>query len=275
MNFTVIGGFGFIGSAVVECLRMNGHNVFVPNRDNTDLIEYNHGHIIYAAGVTADFRERPFDTVKAHICILNQILEHANFNSLLYLSSARMYRHAAMAHELEQISVMSEDGESFYDITKLAGEAICHASGRKNVRVARLTNVIGRDFYSNNFLFDLIKSAYRKGKIELRSSLDSAKDYVLIEDVANLLLKIATQGKHKCYNVGSGTNISHLEIVGLIAEQLEAEVEVLNEAPKLISEAIDISRIMTEFKFEPQNVLMQIPTLVTEYRKFFDDKDRS
>ena len=274
MNFTVIGGNGFIGSAVVARLRADHHHVFVPERDDSRLSQRQLGHVIYAAGVTADFRSRPFDTLRAHVGFLAKLLEHAGFDSLLYLSSVRIYRHSAETHEESPIALRSEDPEDYYDFTKLAGEALCHASGRRNVRVARLANVIGRDFRSANFVFDLIRSACQDGHIKLRSALDSEKDYVMVDDVVGVLPKIALYGRHRCYNVAAGFNTSHARIVGAIAVTTGASCVVVPGAPRSVSPPIDVRRLQIEFGFAPREVLSEIPTLVGEYRKRANDEDR-
>lgn len=274
MNFTVIGGKGFVGGAVVARLREDGHDVFVPGRDEPYLLQHQLGCVIYAAGVTADFRDRPFDTMHVHVGLLAELLKHADFDSLLYLSSARIYRHAEKTQEDSLIALRSEDPEDYYDLTKLAGEALCHASGRRNVRIARLANVIGRDFQSANFVFDLIRSACRDGHIELRSALDSEKDYVMVNDVADVLPKISLHGQHRCYNVAAGFNISHARIVGAIAATTGASCTVVPGAPRTVSPPINISRLQIEFGFAPQEVLSEIPTLVNEYRNSTNAEDR-
>ena len=49
MNFTIIGGKGFVGGAVVARLRADGHEVFVPERDDPSMSQRKLGHVIYAA----------------------------------------------------------------------------------------------------------------------------------------------------------------------------------------------------------------------------------
>ncbi len=274
MNFTVIGGYGFVGGAVVARLHADGHEVFVPKRGDPLLLQSPLGHVIYAAGVTADFRSRPFDTMRAHVGVLAELLEHASFDSLLYLSSARIYRHAENALEDTPIALRSNDPEDFYDLTKLNGEALCYASGRSNVRVARLTNVIGRDFRSVNFVFDLIRSACRDGRIELRSTLDSEKDYLMVADVADVLIKIALRGQNHCYNVAAGFNTAHARVVEAITEVTGATCTVVSGALRIASPPIDIRRLQSEFAFAPREVLPEIPTLVNEYRKTRNAEDR-
>ncbi len=273
MSFTIIGGKGFVGDAVATHLRAAGHEVFIPDRGDPRLLQLELGHVIYAAGLTADFRSRPFDTMRAHVGTLTELLEHATFDSLLYLSSSRIYRHAEETHEESSIALCSENFEDYFDLTKLAGEALCHASGRRNVRVARLANVIGPDFRSANFIFDLIRSACRDQHIVLRSALNSEKDYVMVDDVAAILPKIALEGQYRCYNVAYGSNISHAQIVDTIAATTGASFAVNKGAPASISLPINILRLKAEFEFFPQDILSEIPRLVNEYREITNTED--
>lgn len=268
MKFTVIGASGFIGGSLTTKLRAEGENVFAPMRDDKSIFTIPLGHVIYAAGVTADFRSRPFDTLRANTNFVAQLLEQANFESLLYLSSARIYRHAEHGGEDAAIFLRSRDPEDLYDLTKLTGEAICHGSGRDSVRVVRLTNVLGSDFRSNNFLFDLIRSACDTGQIRLRSGLESAKDYVLLQDVLEILPKIAIDGCHSCYNIGSGHNLTHAELLEPLLANTGATLTLDPDAPQIVTRSIDITRICNEFGYQPSPVLPYIPELVHEYRKF-------
>jgi len=266
MRFTIIGATGFIGGALVVKLRAMGFEVLTPSRE-IGVLPPASGHVIYAAGVTADFRQRPFETLNAHTTHAAHILSQGDFDSFLYLSSTRVYRHAGSGEESVAIPVHSDDPEQLYDLTKLAGEAICHASGRHGVRIVRLANVLGSDFNSQNFVFDLIRSACDSGKIELRSSLDSAKDYIRLEDVVDLLPRIALGGQHTCYNLASGRNIAHRELLEPILAASGASLTVREGAQRIISPQINIDRLRGEFAFEPTPVLSILPTLVNEYRK--------
>lgn len=267
MKFTVIGGSGFIGSALAKRLSAQGHAVTTPARGVAGLTDAPLGHVIYAAGVTADFRSRPFDTLRAHTTLLANFLEHAEFDSLLYLSSARVYRHAEHGREDAAIFIRSEDPEDLYDLTKLAGEALCHACGHADTRVVRLTNVVGADFRSQNFLFELIRMACDQGCVELRTAPGSAKDYVLLEDVLEMLPRIAVEGREACYNLGGGRNLQHAELLAPILAASGARLTVCDGGPLIVAPEVDIGRLRREFGYAPAAVLPRIPELVHEYRK--------
>lgn len=262
MKFTILGASGFIGSHLRAHLEETGHECFVPARGDASVFGQELGHVIYCIGLTADFRQRPFDTVRAHVCFLAEVLEKAKFESLLYLSSTRVYAGAASGDEDAQL--MAGD---LYNLSKLAGESLCFASGRANVRVARLSNVFGNDFSSDNFLPSLIRSAVADGRVILGTTLDSAKDYVSIDDVASILPKIALAGKQRVYNVASGRNISNRELVEIIRELTGCTVEVAGDARHVLFSPIQAARLRQEFGFFPTMLADRLGDLIVEYKR--------
>lgn len=251
MKFTVLGASGFIGSHLVEHLGSGGHECLTPGRRDPAIFEKELGHVIYCVGLTADFRQRPYDTVEAHVCHLSGILQRAKFDSLLYLSSTRVYMHSNTAMETTSLLVNPSDPSDLYNLSKLMGESLCLAIPNPNVRIARLSNVYGRNADPQNFLFAVLREAVENGKVLLQTSLDSSKDYVDVNDVVNLLPKIAISGRHRIYNVASGTNLDNGELVRAVCQQTGCEVEVRQGARTITFPPIDIQRIRDEFDFSP------------------------
>src|ERR1700716_982463 len=91
MKFTVFGGTGFIGRHLVAHLRKNGRDVIVPPRDTEQMHGKSLGHVVYAIGMTGNFRNRPHETLQAHVYVLENLLKNTKFESWLYLSSTRVY----------------------------------------------------------------------------------------------------------------------------------------------------------------------------------------
>jgi len=262
--FTVLGAQGFIGSALVPYLQAQGHEVFAPARDDDTVLRRDLGHVIYCIGLTADFRARPYDTVRAHVSLLAELLERGRFESLLYLSSTRVYGKSATASEMADLSVNSGDPSDLYNLSKLMGESICLHGGGRNARVARLSNVIGLDRGSENFVFELLREA-RSGRILLRSAPESAKDYILLNEAVALLSQIAQGGRRALYNVASGCSIRHSEICAELVRLTGCRVEVAANAPLLRFPDIDVSLIRNEFQFSARNVLTMLPKIVSEW----------
>ncbi|HZW24578.1 MAG TPA: NAD(P)-dependent oxidoreductase [Gallionella sp.] len=251
MRFTVLGASGFIGSHLAAYLRRAGHECMTPERGDPSIFADDLGHVIYCIGLTADFRQRPYDTVEAHVCHLSGILRRARFDSLLYLSSTRVYMHAVAASEDADLVVNSANPSDLYNLSKLMGESLCLATAGRNVRIARLSNVYGRGADAQNFLSAVLREALEGGRVLLETGLDSGKDYVSISDVVALLPRISLGGRHRVYNVASGYNLRNGELMEKIRELTGCWVEVKDGAATISFPVIDIRRIRDEFGFSP------------------------
>ena len=261
-RFTVLGGRGAIGKALADALRAGGHEVRAPGRDDDWRWGEQWGHAVYAVGLTADFRSRPLDTMEAHVGLLARVLRDARFESLLYLSSTRVYQRAGATREEAMLPVLPADPSDLYNLSKLAGEALCLALPRPTVRVARLANVVGADdAASENFLPSLVRAA-RAGRILLRTALDSEKDYVHIDDVVRLLPRMALEGRERLYNLAHGVPLRHRAWVEPIAAATRCAVDVAADAACVRFAPIDVGRIRAEFGHAPRNPLDALATLL-------------
>jgi nucleoside-diphosphate-sugar epimerase len=268
---TVLGGTGFIGSNLVAYLKKTGQECFTPDRDFDPATAPHLGHVINCIGLTADFRTRPMETVEAHVCRVVELLQKTRFDSFLYLSSTRVYNNAGEGAEAAGLSVNPNDFSDLYNLSKLMGESICLSVVNKNVRAARLSNVIGNDLGSENFIFSLIRDAVDKGRIVLGQPLDHAKDYIGIGDALRLLVDIATKGKQRLYNIASGNAISNRAIVDRISGITGCTVEAAGGNGALNFPAISIRRVVDEFGFRPENVLENLPGIINIYKQSKND----
>lgn len=257
-EFTILGATGTIGSRLVAHLRAQGRTVFAPARGEAAIFARPLGHVIYAIGITADFRTKPLETVEAHVSVLRDVLARSHFSSLTYLSSTRIYDLGSTGREDATLRVDPNNPSDLYNLSKLMGESLCIHAGRPHVRAVRISNVIGgEDSGSENFVPTLMREAAR-GKIFLRSAPESAKDYIHIDDVIAMLPKIAAGGRHRLYNLASGRKISHREWTYWLSARTDCKVEVLLNAPRIDFPAIDISRLTQEFAFSPRDVLKAV-----------------
>lgn len=272
--FTVFGSSGFIGSRVVQNLRDKEIGYINPSRNfRPEKWVGSLGHVIYCIGLTADFRTKPLETMEAHVGYLVDVLRECAFDSFTYLSSTRVYGtvpyllRESLAQEDGVLAVNPNNFEDVYNISKLAGESACLSSGRDNVKVVRLSNVYGYDAKSENFIFTLIRDALRDKRIVLRSTLESGKDHVGVDDVARILPEIAVRGKQKIYNVASGKNVSVGRIVARLQDLTGCVIEVDEKAQEMYFPRIDIGRLTGEFEFKPKNIVDDLEKLVEEYKR--------
>lgn len=263
---TVFGANGFVGRALTAHLQAQGYAVRAITRGDVSWQDGDLGHAFYTVGLTADFRSRPFDTIDAHVTLLTDILKRARFSSFVYTSSTRVYMTTPSTDEDASVPVAPANPDHLYNISKLMGESVCLGSGRANVRVARLSNVFGRDLASENFLTSVLREATSTGRVTLRTSLASEKDYVWVGDVVRALEAIAVRGQAPITNVAYGRNTTHGAIMEALAALVGIEVSVAPGAPTIGFPEIATARLDALGAGPRTPLLAMLGALVADFR---------
>jgi nucleoside-diphosphate-sugar epimerase len=262
---TVLGASGFIGSHLANRLETLGLPYQAIGRTDA-LPRKNLGHVIYCIGLTADFRSRLLDTVEAHVCNLLGLVRNCEFESLLYLSSTRLYANEDSSSEEKALHVQPPRPTDVFNISKAMGESIVLNCCR-NARVARVSNVYGPDFTSENFVSSIINEAINDRKVVFLTAPDSAKDYISVDDAVNGLIQIATSGRERAYNLASGVNVSHAELAKRLQTLTGCEIEFAPGAETVRFPQINIDRMRREFNFAPASILDDFGPLVRLYER--------
>ena len=174
--------------------------------------------------------------------------------------------------EKSNIKVNTYDPNNYYNLLKLTSESIC-LNSNKNIKVVRISNVMGKNFNSPLVLPSIIRDAIIKKKNNLYINKNSTKDYIHIDDVIDLLIQIIKKGKKNLYNVASGNNITLIEIAKLIKKETECKINLKNQSLKIIEPKININRIKKEFNFKPKKQFnTQIKKIVKNFKNFLKKK---
>lgn len=264
-TFTVLGASGYVGAALVEALAAAGEPCYAPRRGDEAVFRRPLGHVIYCVGLTADYARRPLDTAEAHVGFLRDVLAGASFDSLLYLSSTRLYDGngggTLPCRETDDLRLNPHNPRHLYDLTKAAGEALCLHGSEGRGRIARLACVYGGDLGQDNFLHATIRAALGRRGLDLDTAPETARDYVHIDDVVRLLPTIARQGRERLYNLASGVNVANRELIDAVSAATGCRIRMTGRgggaAPR-----VGIDRLRDEFGFRPAGVLDAIPALV-------------
>lgn len=257
---TIVGASGYVGKHLANALHRAGWDLYLPTRGDPALFSEDLGIVFYCAGLTANFRNLPFETVEAHVSHLAEILKRARFKSLIYLSSTRVYQGSERTSESEALLVCPSVSGDLYNLSKLMGESLCLNSGR-DARIARLSNVYGNEMSSRNFLGDLISEARQTGQVRFRSSPSSSKDFVHIEDVVRALPELAMNPELAgITNVASGINISNRELA-VAFEKFGVRCSFEPQAEEIVFPIIDTSKIKRVLKTSSSDLLNDLPIL--------------
>ncbi|OXE36298.1 MAG: NAD-dependent dehydratase [Phenylobacterium zucineum] len=219
-HFTVIGAGGFVGSRVAAALTARGEVVFRPPRAQRNFQGQDLGRVIYCAGLTGDFLQRPFDTVEAHVSLISNILEVCRFERLVYLSSTRVYDSLSIRGGLES-DVLELDPalpRNVYDLSKALGENLCLNNSDGRACVARLSNVFDVDDKAGGFLSDLLRRARQEADITLPASPMSGRDYIHVADAVDALMVLATGEAPGIYNVAGGRPVLNRELIDVFGQ---------------------------------------------------------
>lgn len=265
MHTTIVGGKGFVGGHLAAFLRALAVPCWVPARGDLEMFKRPLGTVYYCAGVTADFRLRPYETVDAHAGLLREILEKGDFDQLVYLSSTRVYAGSSTAHESLTLRVSSIEPDCLYNISKLMGESLALASAR-NCRVVRLSNVLGAGMGAVNFVGALVAEAQRFGAVHFRTALESEKDYIGIEDVVTGLHAISVNGSKPIYNLAVGQNVTHAQFAsGLAANGIK--ITVAENAMIAKFPPISIENLVNDTGFRPQPIAPHLNQTISHLLK--------
>lgn len=268
-RYTVVGCEGFIGARLCQWLIAEGHDVDARGRFEQEAKPPS-GRVMWCAGVTSDFRARPLDTVRAHVADLLPALAAPGIEALVYLSSTRLYQHAASGEETAELTFSPQRPGDLYNTSKLLGEAVCLACEGVNARIARLANVYATDGDSPDVITSLAQSAVAIGRLELQSHRTYAKDYVHIDDVVPGLVALAdlaaTGAGESIYNIASGSNTSNGYLADTLEQLTGCVVESREDAPKDGFPTICIERARRDLAIDPRPVTAEIRRIVEAVR---------
>ncbi|MDT7524355.1 NAD(P)-dependent oxidoreductase [Rhodoferax sp. TBRC 17198] len=280
-HFTVVGAAGFVGRRLCATLQARGAQVWAPARHGPWpwQLPQGHalGHVMYCAGLTADYLARPFDTVQAHVSHLAQVLQHGlaqgTLQSLVYLSSTRLYDGlgdvlgGGTANEGAILPIDPTNSRHLYDLSKGLGESLCYVAGQGLARVARLACVYEGPQDSDGFLPALLRQVLQARaagvrRVQVSSSPHFTRDYVHLDDVVDALIRIAVQGQQPVYNVASGANVSNAALFEHLERRWGCAVQPLLDVQPVLPPVVNIARLRTELHWQPRPLLAALDEML-------------
>ena len=217
---TILGATGFVGVRLSARLAAGGCEIYAPARGDPELTKRDLGVVYFCAGLTADYDQRPFDTVEAHASLVSEILRAGRYERLVYLSSTRLYDglRKSRVDEAEPLVFDTTDPRRVYDLSKALGENLTMTRADGRGRVARLSNVYDWADGSPGFLSEWLIRARTAHELTLNSSPAIARDYIHLDEVVTALIAIAASPDATIVNVASGELVTNREIAEVFTE---------------------------------------------------------
>jgi UDP-glucose 4-epimerase len=254
----ITGGLGMIGSIFAKKIIKSGYhpiiidNLFNGSRENLEGIakdkytliisDINDPKLLNKIGRKEDIlavvhcaakhfipfcQANKFEAVEANICGTHNILNIASelrIKKFVFISSAAVYLHGS-AKFSENDELGSAD---IYAQTKIIGEELVESKCSKenmNFTILRLFNVYGKNNLTPHIIPAIIKQL-EKGDVITLGNCESFRDYIYVEDVAEMIrlaLKDSTGG---VYNVGTGKGSTATDIVAIFEKLLGKKISI-------------------------------------------------
>ena len=287
MRVIVTGGAGFIGSHLTDALLARGDDVLVVDDLSrgqiarldsaatmhkvsiTDpgalsaVVEGYRPELICHLAAQIDVRasvDYPADDAQANVVGTVNVLEaarHAGARVLFASSGGALYGRDAPIPSLEDVLPLPE---SPYGIAKFCAEQYIGLYNRLHGTrhsVMRLANVYGprQDPAGEAGVITIFCSRARSGQAPvIYGDGTQTRDYVYVGDVVRSFLAAADTGRPGTWNVGTGTEVSVLDLVGIIAGVAGHPVtpEFAPARPgELLRSAVAIDRAVQDLSWRP------------------------
>lgn len=304
MTSLILGGNGFIGSHLADCLIEQGEHVRIFDRGADFFrkplqgVEYFSGefsdselltralsevdtvyHLISTTVPSTSNQDPVFDigsnlinTVK-----LLDLMKDLSVPKIVYLSSGGTvygvpdYSPIKETHALKPISS--------YGIVKVAIENYLHMYhhlyGLQYV-VLRASNPYGpRQGHAGvqGVVGTFVNRAYNGQSLEIWGNGEVVRDYIFIDDLISLCLKAGASDASGVYNAGSGAGHSVLDVVEYIQTVANADIEVVFKNARAYDvphAVLDVEKAISTFSWKPVQELSSGVSQVWEWLRLQD-----
>jgi UDP-glucose 4-epimerase len=262
MRLVITGAAGFLGSTVLRKLNETGLNGLGVSRKKTlgllKVDEYSESPagdtLIHLAEINNRARANLLSTeYEYEVSKTLHALLKKGYGKVIYASSAVLYGDGVCTPHLETDPVRANDT---YTSVKLAAEHSVLSSGGV---VLRLANIYGPGMASENVLSRIVGQLNHDGPMTVQDT-SPVRDFIWVEDAAEVIIKMAIQQAQGLFNVGTGvgTSIGELAKMSLEeAKQPQRQIVSMQSASKSSCIVLDITKAKKYLQWQPSTPLRE------------------
>jgi len=287
----VAGHRGLVGSAIVRKLKAEGYSELVlRDRSQLDLLNQSAvqdffrsvkpDFVLHAAGKVGGIwanKTRQADFLYENLMVAANVIhaaaEHGT-KKLLFLGSSCIYPKFA-PQPIQESSLLTSELEptnEAYAIAKIAGLKLCstyRSQHGKNFISAMPTNLYGIndnfDLLSSHVLPALIRKFHdakteKRDEVVLWGTGKPLREFLYVDDLADALLHLMERYEdEKTINVGSGDEVTILELAGIVSEVIGYRGKIVFDSTKpdgTPRKVLDSTR-MRDLGWKPKHTLAE------------------
>lgn len=265
-HVTVLGAGGFIGSSVAKHFDESDFSVSALTSSDVDLCDIKAATAKIAKGLegatlvfcAGRHRQRgdTYEIMTQNLAMVQSVIEASKIEKpshIIFLSSVEVYGAPETMPINEQTTL---NPMSLYAVGKVTCEMMLKLHAEKSgieLSMPRLPGIYGPHDGSTSIITRMVEASRGNGVFKMFGDGSDLRDYVLVDDLAKLVLALASLGKGVgVVNVASGSSISItqlLDIVGSIHATVPLETvpdtakhfNLLFDTAKLSNNVPDVS----------------------------------
>ena len=292
-NILVTGGYGFIGGNFIRfikdnfpqhrivCVDKNGYasnkqyveglcdkeykfdlvcnkklNMLFETEDKFDFIF----HFAAESHVDNSIKD-PSIFIQSNVVGTQNLLEcfrKAKYGKMVHISTDEVYGHLGF-NDPSFLESTPINPRSPYAASKASSDLLCMAYINTfdcNISITRCCNNYGPNQHSEKFIPTIIKSLSKNKKVPIYGEGLNIREWVHVHDHNLAVWAVATKGKPEVYNIGSGVELTNIELVDKICTIMGKDLDksavfVEDRLGHDLRYSIDCSKIQEELLYEP------------------------
>ena len=189
---------------------------------------------------------------------LLECFRKAKYGKMVHISTDEVYGHLGF-NDPSFLESTPINPRSPYAASKASSDLLCMAYINTfdcNISITRCCNNYGPNQHSEKFIPTIIKSLSKNKKVPIYGEGLNIREWVHVHDHNLAVWAVATKGKPEVYNIGSGVELTNIELVDKICKIMDKDLDksavfVEDRLGHDFRYSINCSKIQEELLYEP------------------------